>query len=620
MAFERSGRWASVGLVLLTCWLPVTAMAEEPAWRTGAAMLGDAKYPIDFKQFDYVNPAAPKGGSLRGGVFGTFDNLNPMIAAQKGNLAGGLSLLYETLTTSSDDEPFTQYALLAEAFKFPADYSYVVYRLNPKARWHDGKPVTAEDVVWSFEKSTELNPRMRAYYSHVTEVKETAPGEVTFRFDQAGNRELPLIVGQMTVYPKHWWTGTRPDGKPRSITDTTLEIPLGSGPYRIKSIAPGENIVYERVKDYWGNDLPTRVGTNNFDEQRYDYYRDSVTLREAFKGGRFDYRVEASAKEWATQYDFPAKRDGRVKLELFDIKSSGGMQSFTPNLRRPLFQDVRVRQALDLAFDFEELNRTITYGAYTRTESWFAPMELGASGLPGPKELEILEPLRDKIPPQVFTDVYKEPVNGDPTKVRENLRKALDLLQQAGWKLQGGKLVDASGKPFSFEILLDNAVFEPHALSFTAALKRLGIEAKPVLVDDTQYTERMRRFDFDMVIGSVAQSLSPGNEQRDFFSSAAADQPSSGNIAGIKNPAVDAIIDKIIFAPDRDSLVAATRALDRVLLWNHYVIPQWHYGKQRLAYWDRFSHPETLPVYGASGFPEIWWYDTEKAAKTGTRP
>jgi microcin C transport system substrate-binding protein len=293
------------------------------------------------------------------------------------------------------------------------------------------------------------------------------------------------------------------------------------------------------------------------------------------------------------------------------------MQSFTPNLRRPLFQDVRVRQALDLAFDFEELNRTITYGAYTRTESWFAPMELGASGLPGPKELEILEPLRDKIPPQVFTDVYKEPVNGDPTKVRENLRKALDLLQQAGWKLQGGKLVDASGKPFSFEILLDNAVFEPHALSFTAALKRLGIEAKPVLVDDTQYTERMRRFDFDMVIGSVAQSLSPGNEQRDFWSTQAASTPGSRNIAGIRDAAVDALIDRIVYSSGRDDLVAATHALDRVLLANNYVIPLFYSLDDRYAYWNRFGHPERLPKF-SFGFPDVWWYDAAKAASTGT--
>jgi microcin C transport system substrate-binding protein len=620
MALRRGGRWARTGLLLLLTVLPAAAFAAEPVWRTGAALLGEAKYPADFKHFDYVDPAAPKGGSLRGAVLGTYDNLNPMIAAQKGNLASGLGLIYETLTNAADDEPFSQYGLLAEAFRYPDDYSYVVYRLNPKARWHDGQPVTAEDVVWSFEKSVELNPRMRGYYSHVTEVKETAPGEITFRFDQAGNRELPLIVGQLMVYPKHWWTGTRPDGKPRSITDTTLEIPLGSGPYRVKSITPGENIVFERVKDYWGADTPTRVGTNNFDEQRYDYFRDAVTMLEAFKGGGYDYRIEVSAKNWATQYNFPAVRDGRVKLELFDVKSSGGMQAFVPNLRRPLFQDERVREALDLAFDFEELNRTITYNAYTRTESWFAPMELGASGLPGPKELELLEPLRDKVPPQVFTEVYREPVNGDPLKVRDNLRKALDLLKAAGWQLSGSKLVDKAGQPFRFEILIDTATFEPHALSFSNALRRLGIEARPVLVDDTQYTERLRRYDFDMVISTMPQSQSPGNEQRDFFSSKVADIPGGSNLAGIKNPAVDALIDKIIFAPDRDSLVAATRAMDRVLLWNHYVIPQWYYGKQRLAYWDRFSRPARLPTYGASGFPEIWWYDTAKAAKIGARP
>jgi microcin C transport system substrate-binding protein len=625
MGFRWSGRSAGLALlaVITLPLLGVTvggAAAEEAGWRTGAAMLGQAKYPTDFKQFDYVNPAAPKGGSLRAGAFGTFDNFNPAIARTRGTLAAGLGLIYESLTKASQDEPFSQYGLIAEAFKFPADFSSVTFRLDPKAAWHDGTPITAEDVVWSFQRWVELDPFYRAYYAHVAEVKETAPGEVTFRFDQAGNRELPMIVGQILILPKHWWTGTRPDGKPRSIGEMTLEPPLGSGPYRIKSFTAAQSITYERVPTYWGVDIPTRVGTNNFDEIRYDYFRDQETLREAFKGGRFDFRAENSAKNWATQYDFPARREGKVKLETFDMLDSGGMQSFTPNLRRDLFKDVRVRQALDLAFDFEELNRTVTYGAYTRTESYFAPMELASSGLPGPKELALLEPLRDKIPPEVFTTVYKEPVNGDPLKVRENLRKALDLLKEAGWQLSGGKLVDKQGRPFSFEILLQDASFEPHTLSFTNALKRLGIDARPVLVDDTQYTERVRRFDFDMVIDTIGQSISPGNEQRNFFSSKSADTPGSDNLAGIKNPAVDALIEKVIFAPDRDGLIAATRALDRVLLWNHYVIPQWYYGKQRLAYWDRFGRPDKLPLYGASGFPEVWWYDADKAAKLGDRP
>jgi microcin C transport system substrate-binding protein len=595
------------------------AAADETQWQVGAALLGKPKYPPDFKHFDYVNPNAPKGGLLKAGASGSFDTLN-VSAVLKGTPATGMGSVYETLMAASMDEPYSHYPLLADKFKAADDYSWVIYHVDPRARWHDGKPVTAEDVVWSFEAETAINPRLKAYYSHVASVKITGDNEVTFTFDQPGNRELPYIVGELTILPKHWWTGTRPDGRPRNIAESSLEIPLGSGPYKVKSVEPGANIVFERVKDYWGQSIPTQIGSDNFDEMRFDYYRDENVLLEAFKGGQYDYRAENSSKRWATQYQYQAVKDGRVLLETFDIKSVGGMQSFTPNLRREKFQDIRVRQALDLAFNFEELNRTITYGQYSRTESFFAPLDLAAKGLPTPAELEILEPLRDKVPPEVFTTEYKSPVNGDPLKVRDNLRKALDLLKAAGYELSGGKLVNARTKePFKVELLLDSPTFEPHALSFVESLKKIGIEMTINTVDDTQYTERVRSFDFDMLIDTIGQSNSPGNEQYDFFSTKAADTRGSNNLAGIKNAAVDAIIPKIVYAKDRDALIAACRALDRVLMWNHFVIPQWHYGKLRLARWDRFSHPDTLPEYGASGFPTIWWFDPAKSAKVGGR-
>jgi microcin C transport system substrate-binding protein len=616
-----------------------TARSEEPQWRHGVSLFGDLKYPTGFKHFDYVNPAAPKGGAVRLGTTGTFDNLNVVVAYVKGNLAANIGIIYDSLMESSLDEPSTEYGLVAEAVRYPDDFSSATFRLRPQAKWHDGKPITADDVIYSFEVLKKNSPQLAAYYNHVVRAEKSGDHEVTFTFDIKGNRELPQILGQITVLPKHWWEGTDAQGRKRDVTATTLETPLGSGPYRVKSFEPGRSITFERVADYWAKDVNVNVGRNNFDEIRYDYFRNTDVMREAFKAGQLDFRLENSAKDWATAYDFPAVRDGRVLKEEFPIRNMGVMQSFAFNIRRAKFADPRVRDAFNYAFDFEEMNKQLFYSQYFRIDSYFKGTELAwnwrpepgteataaaavpaaASGLPEGQELAILETVRDKVPPEVFTKAYKNPVNGDPQAVRSNLREALRLLKEAGWEVRDRKLVNVkTGEPMTVEVLLSEPTFERVALFYKPALERLGIQMTVRTVDDAQYENRLRNWDYDMIVASWAQSLSPGNEQRAYWGSAAADQPGSRNYVGIKNPAIDTLIDRVIFAKDRAELVAATRALDRVLMWNHYVVPQWTYGKSRTARWDRFGRPEKMPVYGASAFPAIWWWDAARAAKVGT--
>lgn len=600
--------------------LPAGAQQGETAWRHGLSLFGEPKYPAGFAHFDYVNPNAPKGGSVRLVAVGTFDNFNTVVAGVKGSIAGGIDLIYDSLMAPALDEVSTEYGLLAEAVSYPADYGSVTYRLRAEAKWHDGKPVTPEDVIFSLEAYRKNHPFYAAYYRHVAKVEKTGAREVTFTFDEKGNRELPQIVGQLRILPKHWWEGTDASGRPRDIAATTLEPPLGSGAYRLKGFVPGRSIVLERVKDYWGRNLAVNIGQENFDELRFEYFRDSTVALEAFKGDAIDWRTENSAKDWATAYEFPAVREGRVVLEEFPIRSSGGMQSFVFNTRRDKFKDPRVRLAFNHVFDFEEMNKQIFYGQYRRTRSYFEGTELAAEGLPQGKELEILETVRDKVPAEVFTRPFANPVNGSPEKVRANLREALRLLKEAGWEVKDRRLVNVqTGEPFTVEFLISQPTFERVILFYKPSLERLGIQVSVRTVDDAQYTNRERNWDFDVVVGSWGQSLSPGNEQRDFWSSQAADRPGSRNLAGIKNPAVDALIERVIFAKDRAELVAATKALDRVLLWNHYVVPQWTYGKVRSARWDRFGRPEKLPEYGASAFPNVWWWDAARAAKTGGR-
>jgi microcin C transport system substrate-binding protein len=596
------------------------ASAQARVWKHGLSLFGDLKYPEGFKNFDYVNPAAPQGGVVRQIAFGTFDNFNRVVSGVKGSLASGTELFTEMLMTSALDEVSTEYGMLAEAVSHPDDHSSVTYRLNAKARWHDGKPVTADDVIYSFDVFRKNSPFYGAYYRYVTKVETTGEREITFTFDGPGNRELPQIVGQLPVLPKHWWEGTDKSGRKRDVTQTTLEPPLGSGPYRLKEFAAGRTLVYEKVDDYWGKDLNVIIGTRNFQTIRFEYFRDSTVALEAFKADQVDWRTENSAKNWATSYDFPAVRDKRVLLEEFPIRNSGSMQAFAFNIRRDKFKDARVRRAFNFLFDFEEMNKQVFFGQYKRISSYFEGTELASSGLPEGKELAILETVRDKIPADLFTKPYTNPVGGNQRANRDNLRDALALFRDAGYEIRNTKLVNTkTGEPFAFEFLVDDPSTERFVLFYKPSLERVGMAVSVRVVDSAQYENRLRQWDFDIIVASWGQSLSPGNEQRDFWSSTAADQPGSRNLIGIKNSAIDGLIERVIFAKDRDDLVAASKALDRALLWNFYVVPQWTYGKQRTARWDRFGHPETMPKYGAAAFPTVWWWDAAKAAKVPQR-
>jgi microcin C transport system substrate-binding protein len=589
--------------------------SSGPAWRHALSLFGEVKYPADFKRFDYVNPDAPKGGAARTISIGTFDNFNSAVMGIKGNIAPAALLLYETLMTRSQDEIATNYGLLAESAAHPDDFGWVTYRLRKEARWHDGKPVTPEDVIFSFATLKKLSP----YYRHVVKAERNGDRDIKFSFDSPGNRELPTIVGELTVLPQHWWEGVDGEGRKRDVSATTLEKPLGSSPYRIKEFVAGRSIVMERVKDYWGANLPVQIGQNNFDELRFEFFRDNTVALEAFKADQADWIVENSAKQWATAYDFPAVAEKRVVKEEFPVNDSGRMQAFALNLRREQFRDARLRRAFNYAFDFEEMNKQLFYGQYKRIDSYFYGTELASSGLPQGQELQILETVRDKVPAEVFTQPYANPVGGNAEAVRANLREAMKLLKDAGYEIRDHKLVDAAGKPVTVEILVQDPSSERISLFYKPSLERIGVTTSVRVVDDSQYESRLRAFDFDVIIDQWGESLSPGNEQREFWGSQAADVPGARNALGIKNPAIDALIDKVIFAKDRAELVAATRALDRVLLWNFYVVPQYTYPFMRYARWDRFSHAEPLPKYSRSGLPTLWWYDAEKAAKIGKR-
>ena len=594
--------------------------AGVPGWRHGVSLFGDLKYPPGFARFDYVNPNAPKGGSVRQIAVGTFDNFNVVVAGVKGTVAIELELIYDTLLVSALDEVSSEYGLIAEAVYYPDDFSSAAYRLRPEAKWHDGAPITPDDVIFSFNAFKKLSPQASAYYRHVVKVEKSGDREITFSFDGPGNRELPQIVGQLTVLPKHWWEGTDDNGKKRDIGATTLEPPLGCGAYRIRDFSPGREIVYERVPDYWGKALNVNIGRDNFDELRFEYLRDTTVALEAFKGDTVDWRIENSAKNWAMAYDFPAVADKRVVLEEFPINNFGVMQAFAFNIRRDRFKDPRVRLAFNYAFDFEEMNKQIFFGQYKRITSYFEGTELASSGLPAGRELELLQNVRDQVPAEVFTTPYANPVSGDTGAVRANLREAVRLFKAAGYEVRHEQLVDAkTGAPFTVEFLADDPSFERIFLFYQPSLDRLGITVSVRTVDDAQYENRLRSWDFDVITASWGESLSPGNEQRGYWGSQAADLPGSSNLVGIKNPAVDAMINQIVFAKSRADLVAAVRALDRILLWNHYVVPQWSYGKMRTARWDRFSHPDPLPRYGIAAFPTVWWWDADKAAKTGGR-
>ena len=566
----------------------------------GMSLFGDLKYGPDFKHFDYVNPDAPKGGTMRYSALGTFDTLNPFVI--KGIPAAGIGGIFDTLTVRSEDEPSSEYGLVAESIELAPDRLSVLYTLRREARFHDGTPMTPEDVVWTFETlRAKGQPMYRSYYGDVTKVEKEGERGVRFSFKSADNRELPQIIGEMPVLSKVYWSG-------RDFAATTLDPPLGSGPYKIESLDPGRSITYRRIADYWAADLPVNKGRNNVDVIRYDYYRDGTIALEAFKAGEYDVRRENSSKSWATGYDSPALREGLIKKDQIPNELPSGMQGLGYNLRRPLFQDPRVRQALAYAFDFEWSNKNLFYGLYARTRSYFDNSELAATGLPQGAELEILDKFRGRIPDEVFTKEYDPPKYDGSGNIRDGLRAALQLLKEAGWTFKGEKLVnDETGQPFEFEILLDDPAYERIALPFAKNLERMGVVARVRTVDVAQYEKRMETFDFDMAVALFPQSLSPGNEQREFFGSQAADQPGSRNVLGIKSPVIDELIEELIKAPDRASLVAHTHALDRVLQYGHYVVPQFHLGAFWVAYWDKFRRPETPPKYGLG--IDAWWVD-----------
>jgi len=595
------------------------AHAEENSWRHGVSLFGQLKYSAQFAYFDYVNPQAPKLGTARQGAFGTYDNFNMVLAGLKGDLAAGIDLIHESLLTPSLDEVSAEYGLIAEAVSYPPDFSSVAFRLRPQARWHDGRPITPDDVVFSFLSFKTHNPLLSAYYRQVRKAEATGEREVTFTFDGPGNRGLPLIVGQLTILPKHWWEGTDKSGRRRNIAETTLDPPLGSGPYRIRTFEAGQSIVYERVADYWGGNLNVRIGYNNFDGLRFDYFRDTSVLFEAFKADDLDWHVENTAKNWATGYDFPSVQDKRVVLEEFPIRNVGVMQAFAFNTRLAKFKDPRLRHAFNFAFDFESVNRDIFYGQYTRIASYFQGTDLACSGLPHGRELEILEAYRGEVPAEVFTTPYWNPVGGNPEADRDNLLEAMRLLETAGFAVRDLKLVNvATGEPLRVEFLLAAPTYERFVAFYQDSLERLGIDVAVRVVDDVQYENRLRNWEFEIIVAAWDESLTPGNEQRVYWGSRAANTQGSRNLVGIANKAIDALIDRIVVAAHRDELVAATRALDRVLLWHHYVVPQWTYGKVRTARWDRFARPDIMPIYGLSAFPVIWWWDTERAAKTAS--
>jgi len=586
----------------------LTTAAATPAWpRTappargahGLSIHGDLKYGPGFTHFAYVNPRAPKGGSVTLRAIGTFDNLNPFIL--KGVPAAGIGTTFDTLTVASSDEPSSEYGLVAETIETPADRSWVAFTLRPEARFHDGSPMTVEDVIWTFETlRTKGHPLYRSYYAQVASVEKTGPRTVKFTFKGAENRELPVIVGQLPVLSRAYWAG-------RDFAKTTLEAPLGSGPYRVESLEPGRSITYRRVNDYWAATLPVNVGRYNFDTIRYDYYRDDTVALEAFKAGAYDFRSEASSKNWATAYDVPAVRDGRIRKEEIPNEVPTGMQGWVYNTRRGIFSDPRVREALAAAFDFEWSNAHLFYNAYTRTRSYFSNSELASRGLPSEAELQVLTPFRGRVPNDVFTREYQPP-STVPGGLRPNLVHALELLKQAGWVVRDMRLVNAeTGRPMTFEILIDEPSFERIALPFVKNLERLGVAARLRTVDAAQYQYRLKQFDFDMTVAVFPQSLSPGNEQIDYWASSSADIPGSRNLAGVRDPVVDRLVALVISAPTRPELVARTRALDRVLLWGHYVIPQFHIAAFRVAYWNRFGRPAVSPKYDL-GF-DTWWIE-----------
>ena len=574
------------------------------------AMHGKPKYPNGFQYVDYANPDAPKGGKIILSSTGSYDSFNPFIL--KGTAAAGIGNLYETLTTGSSDEAFTEYGLIAKTIEWPDDRSWVAFTIREEAVWHDGKKISPEDVIWTFNTLMEKgHPFYKYYYGDVVEAIQENDNKVRFNFKGNTNLELPLIVGQLPVLPKHYWSN-------KNFEETSMDIPIGSGPYKIKNFDAGRTITYELDSDYWGKNIPIKKGTENFGIIQYEYYKDRSIEREAFKSGDIDLFSENTSKDWATSYDTPAVQNGLIKKELIEHQNPQGMQGFAFNTRKEIFKDKRVREALSYAFDFEWTNKNLFYNAYKRTNSFFENSELASSGVPLGGELDLLNDYRELLPQKLFQEEYNPPITDGSGFMRKELQEATKLLQEAGWELQEGKLMNKkSGSKFEFELLLVSPAFERIVLPFKDNLAKLGIDVSVRTIDSAQYQNRLDGFDFDMIVSTFSQSLSPGNEQRNFWGSDAAKTNGSRNIIGISNEVIDSLIEKVISAKDREDLIVTTQALDRVLLWNHYVIPQWHISAYRTLYWDIFDKPSVRPKYSLG--TNTWWIDTDKASTIDQR-
>jgi microcin C transport system substrate-binding protein len=586
------------------------ALCSPPGWaepQHGLSLFGDLKYKPDFQHFDYTNPDAPKGGLVKFAATGTFNTFNAFQLI--GDKPAGEGQIFDTLMTAAEDEPASSYGLVAQSVEVAPDRSSVTYTLRPEAKFQDGSKITPDDVVWTFDTlKTKAHPRYKLYYADVLKAEKVGDDAVKFTFRSGDNRELPSIVGEMPVLSKAAWSKV-------DFQKPLQEPPLGSGAYKIASFEIGRAITYQRDPNYWGKDLPVNRGRYNFDTIRYDYYRDPSIALEAFKAGQFDIRVENVSKNWAVGYDSPALSAGLIKKELIPNKLPQGMQGFGFNTRKPLFRDPKVRDALTYLFDFEWTNKNLFYGAYTRSRSYFSNSELAATGAPSADELKLLEPFKGQIPDEVFTKEYDPPKTDGSGDIRDNLRSALKLLGEAGWSIKSGKLVNAQGQSFQFEFLLsqNQADFERVVLPFAQNLKRIGIDMSVRSVDPAQFENRMKSFDYDMTIIGLGESLSPGNEQREYWTSASADENGSQNYMGIKSKAIDALVDDVINAKDRAGLVTATHALDRVLSWGHYVIPNWYLAAFRVASWDKFARPEVSPLYPPGGpAVDTWWIAPQK--------
>jgi len=565
------------------------------------------KYAADFEHFDYSNPQAPKGGDLVLAGFGTFETLNPYLL--KGLSAEGLGgLVFETLMEKSLDEPFSMYGLLAEDIDLAADGLSVQFRLNPKARFSDGSPVTAEDVKFSFDtlKSDKAHPQFRLYWGDVTEAVVLNKGTIRFDFARK-NPELHLTLGELPVFSRAW-VGDK-------VFDKVVQNkPIASGPYQVAKFETGKYIHYQKNPNYWAKDLNVRKGFYNFDSVTFKYYKDMTVALEAFKAGEFDFQLENHSKRWARDYQGSKFEQGVIKKETVSHSNNAGMQGFVFNLRRERFQDRRVRRAITLAFDFAWSNKNLFYGQYVRCDSYFSNTELAADkGKPQGAELALLEPFRDRLPTELFGEKSQPPVSGNPRQLRNNLRQAKKLLIAAGWKIKQGRLVNAEGQVFDFEFLLAQKGFERILAPFARNLKKLGIKMNYRTVDTSLYQRRADTFDYDMMVVSYGQSQSPGNELKNMFHSNSAEQNGSRNYMGLQDPVVDALLDKIIYANSRAELVVAAHALDRVLMYGDYLLPNWYIDQHRIAYWNKFAYPKTLPLYfSATDWMLKSWWSTEK--------